>query len=735
VSETFGAQIASASPSQVLQAERDSGVAPPAAASIDPLVTDIASRSLSGIRIADLRNGLPESTLDLLSVTDAQRDLIRQSFDLGAQQARGAWFLPEAASVNIGWANLPYHFHHQERFASGIAHTEGGKIALNGSADGLFYWTVLEPLFSWLYRPIELRGPAPPTGDREEQRAAWNEVETFYSALSVTVSDVLEHMRYGSGWSKLHTADQLATKKALLDALRERLPIDVGGRYRAWASQALISKYYEKARRAKPGMRQVLTRPLQRVLAGFFGGDWLAFLRYLGEEPSLDEQISTALPEPRLYVNASKRAKAAAVRHGIAVEEIERMLGTFWSSDAAESPVHQRISVLREYWRFFDTIHTRQAPGMRPLWGFVEEGEGVSLQGVDHSETGPPWYHPGQWHALLPAQLIDRIRTLWEGLFLPAYPERIVTAISPCARMSDALGPALRFWNGSALTAWFVSEGPSSRTDMEGLADYHARDLKELAALGCPVDSGLFVELIAAEKKLGRPEPLKDPEHESSISVAGVTLSLSMTIGSRRAGFERLRDILNRSRQQWTERLFDTYLKTLWETEIRATAREYNRLLEVKRKAPTPKQFAKYAEPATNHWFGGDVSLLYAAFGEKSPVTPTRVRLLPSDIQQFMLSVFRALGGEVTDIKMDDAIDQRERERRQAVWNAHWKRKQLAELSVRYTQLREALCRRPEMAQLGTRNFEYIGVVLNDDIATAWEQFASAVDSVLGIAR
>ena len=734
MSESFGAQIAGASPSQVLQAERDSGVAAPAA-SIDPLVTYIASRSLSGSRIADLRNGLPESTLDLLSVNDRQRDLIRKSFGLGAQQARGAWFLPEAASVNIGWANLPYHFQHHERFASGIAQTESSKIRLKDSAEGLFYWSVLEPLFDWLYRPIELRGPSPPGGDRDEQRAAWDEVDTVYSALGVNVSDVLKHMRYGAGWSKLHTADQLATKKALLVALRERMPDDIGASYRAWASQRLIAKYYEKAKRGKPGMRQVLTRPLQRVLAGFFGGDWLAFLRYLGEEPSLDEQISTALAEPRLYVNASQRAKAASVRHGIPVEEIERMLGTFWASDAAESPVQQRISVLREYWSFFDAIHIRQAPGMGPLWGFVEEGEGVSMQGVDHTENGPPWYHPGQWRDLLPAELIDRIRTLWEGLFLPAYPERIVTAISPYARMADALGPALRFWNGSALTAWFVSEGPSSRTDMDGLADYHARDLNELTALGCPVDSELFVELIAAEKKLGKPEPLKDPEHDSSMSVVGVTLSLSMTIGSRRAGFERLRDILNCYRQQWTERFLDTYLKTLWETEIRAAAREYNRLFEVKRKAPTPKQFAKYAEPATNHWFGGDVSLLYAAFGEKSPVTPTRVRLLPPDIQQFMLTVFRALGGQVTNIKMNDGFDQREREQRQAIWNAHWKRKELAKLSVRYAQLREALGKRPEMAQLGTRNLEYLGVVLNDDIATAWELFASAVDSVLAVAH
>lgn len=44
--------------------------------------------------------------------------------------------------------------------------------------------------------------------------------------------------------------------------------------------------------------------------------------------------------------------------------------------------------------------------------------------------------------------------------------------------------------------------------------------------------------------------------------------------GYRRAGFERLRDIVTRYRRAWTERYFEHYLRTLWEAELKETARE-----------------------------------------------------------------------------------------------------------------------------------------------------------------
>jgi hypothetical protein len=152
----------------------------------------------------------------------------------------------------------------------------------------------------------------------------------------------------------------------------------------------------------------------------------------------------------------------------------------------------------------------------------------------------------------------------------------------------------------------------------------------------------------------------------------------------------------------------------------------------VKGKAPTVKQFAKFAEAPTNHWFGGDVNLLYAAFGEKTPSPTRRVRLLPRNPESLALQVFYALGGMKTEASGNTYHeDETEPARRQAEWNAHSKRKQLAELSVRYVQLREALGRQPTVAEFGRARFEDLGTVPGDDQAPTWATYAAIIDSCL----
>ena len=107
-------------------------------------------------------------------------------------------------------------------------------------------------------------------------------------------------------------------------------------------------------------MCQVLTKPLQQTLCAYFGGDWLAFLRYIGEQPHPEERIATTLPEPKLYVDAAERVSTVAAQHGLDPAEIERMLMAFWTGERATSPVHQRISILKRYWQCFDEVHARQ---------------------------------------------------------------------------------------------------------------------------------------------------------------------------------------------------------------------------------------------------------------------------------------------------------------------------------------------------------------------------------------
>lgn len=345
----------------------------------------------------------------------------------------------------------------------------------------LYYWAVLDPLFEALIAPFDLRGPLPPNGDATEQKEVWAEVDAFFAALGIDGGEPLRQMRYGSGWSHLRSAAQLVVKQSLLAQIRRSVSGQLGARYRAWATATLIEKYYAKAKKSPPLMRKVLTKALQRTLSAFFGGDWLAFVRYLGEQPHPEEQIASALPEPRLYVNAADRAVVVASASGVPAAEVERIIATFWASETAESPVHKRLDVLRQCWRAVDAAHASQAPGMPSLWGLVEEHEDVDFERED--ERDPRLYNRGLYRERLPKQLLSSIDSLWGGVFLPAHPDAIVTALDPYARMCEAFGPALRFWNGLGLTAWFVAEGPSSRTDMRGAEKYHERDLDALDAM------------------------------------------------------------------------------------------------------------------------------------------------------------------------------------------------------------------------------------------------------------
>ena len=727
---SFGARISGANVEETLALE---STHEPAAefATLDDLISRVVRASLVGKRIAQLRSAVkPYETLEWNDALDGGNKYIAQTFDLTSQQGRGAWFLPDEAGLTIGWANWPHHFDHYERYACGVAHEERGKIRFASAPSALFVWAIVEPLFEVLYRPLMLRGPNPLGGDLAEQRQVWTEVNQTYTSLGIQLGPMLEGMGFGRGWGRLRASEQIALKRTFREALRAAVPGDIGARYRVWVGQGLVQKYYAKATRGAPSMRKVLTKALHRPLAGVFGGDWLSFLTYLGETPSPGEQISTALPEPRLYVGASSRAAAVAAQHGVPAKEVERMLATLWSSGSAESPVHRRIAVLREYWNHFDSAHARQAPGMTPLWGFAET-ESVRLSGLDTAESGPAWYHPGQYRRILPGALLGEIEELWDGLFIPSAPDRTASSSSPYGGMLDAFGPALRFWHGIGLTTWFLTEGPYSRTDLAGLEDYHARDLEALASLETPVDKALFAELLAAERYLGAPKPYTTNERNVDI-VPGFQMSTSMTVGSRRSGFELLRNVVTTHRRAWAAKYLDAYLRMRWESELRVAAREYARFIEVKGKAPTGRQFAKFANAPTNHWFGGDVNALYAALGEKAPGFTQRVRLLPREPESLALQVFYALGGSRIPISGDTYhTDDAERARRQAEWGAHYKRKELAELSVKYTQLREAFGRRPTVAEVGRDKFEYLGSILHPDPSTAWMMYNDTVDRLL----
>lgn len=336
-------------------------------ATMDTLIWSLLARSLRGERILSLERGRDATTVSILGLDPAQRRFVDHHFTLAQQQTRGAWFLPEAATVEVGWGNLPFYFADSPRFATGFAADERGKVQLHSSADALLIWAVLGPLFAGLYRPLALRGPLLGKKDRVWQISAWQEVEAWFDAMGFEVAEELAPLLYGGGWSKLDVQAQVLVRQRLLATLATQVTSRQASHYRALQVQSLLTRYYQKMKRDPPTLRQVLTKDLQRVLAGYFDGDWLAFLAYAEEAPHPDERIVTALPEPHLVVSDRDRITAVASAQGMPVEEVERALRAFWGTVHETSPVDARVAVLRTLWQEFDAIHARQMPGMQPL--------------------------------------------------------------------------------------------------------------------------------------------------------------------------------------------------------------------------------------------------------------------------------------------------------------------------------------------------------------------------------
>ncbi len=263
---------------------------------------------------------------------------------------------------------------------------------------------------------------------------------------------------------------------------------------------------------------------------------------------------------------------------------------------------------------------------------------------------------------------------------------------------------------------------------MAGLAEYHRREIKALEELGTPVDGQLFEELVKAEERLGPPQPLTQ-KSSTVTGMYGISITLTTSSGTHREGFERLRDIITHHRRTWAEKHLSQYLRLRWETEIREAGRAYNLLLHERGKAPTPKQFANEAASAANHWFGGDLSGLYGALREKSPVQPRRVTILPTDRVAFAFSVFQALGGNPLFRQESTNGPQRDYQVRRQEWDRNVQLSELADLSFWYIQLEEGLGHPPDMKEFGRSKFIQLCPVVSDDIDKAWRVYTEAIEA------
>lgn len=665
---------------------------------LDSLIADLLIRSLRGERIVTMtENDVYGNSVTVNGLNPKQREFLLSAFGLEQQQSRGAWFVPEKVTLAGGALNFPFFLTQGFRFPHTLASLERGKVLLKSSPDAIFLWSVLGTLFEKLLYPFDLRGRLSGTLSSEEVAGAWEEVDVLFNGLGF--SQILDMSLLRGKWKELHDASsQLAAKQQFLRALGHAADGSIGTRYRLCRFVPFIDQYYKKAKPDGRVRRHLaLTKVFQPTLSGFFQGDWLGLLDYLGEQPHPEDQIVTALPKTPLKVSGASRAAEIAATQGISTEEVQRIAAALWQESAGASPVEPRIATLKKFWEAFDEIHAKQKPGMKPLWGLVEESGFVAFERNSESP-----YQPGLYRELISSDLIGEIESLWGSVMLTRWPDRIVTEPDPHRLTAEIFGPALRFWQGCALTAWFICEGPNSRTDAAGLAHDGRRELHELKEIKTPIDENLFEELVNGERRLGPKE------------------SINFGTGfAPRKGFEILRDIITRHRRNWANQYLDSYLRSRWESEIREAAKAFALLQSEKGgKAPTLKQFAKAAAPATNHWFGGDVGGLYLTIGEKTPVEPTRCILMPTDKTAFVRRVLEGL-----PVRQFEVYKGTQEYYRQKVYP-----QKLAELAIKYVQLEEALGRPPEIKEMGEK-FTSRSEVLNADDSEAWSIYSKAVHS------
>jgi hypothetical protein len=693
---------------------------------VDALVGELLERSLRGEHIVEMTPSKDQACSIVINDIDANyRAFVDDTYRFDRQQSRGSWFLPTEASLRPGTINFPANFQRSARFASNLSWEEHCKASLERTADALLVWALLEPLFDALFEPFLLRGRLVGNKPREDQLKSWSDINSLYLALGFEVSQELAVMRYGGGWHKLRSQEQVAAKQRLLTALARQVEPAMAVRYRAHCLRSLLEHYYNKADAdGRARRKQTLTKPLEHTISAYFGGDWLAFPEYIGEEPHPDEQIVTALPKTRLHIGGGSRAAEVAEQMGLPAAEVERMLAAYWQQTDGVSPVEQRVGALTRYWRVFDEIHARQAVGMPPLWGLVEDHRPFDF--YYHDPNLP--YQPRLYLQLLPKTMLSEVERLWGTMLLPRWPDRIISEPSPHMALAETMGPALMFWHGCALTAWFLCEGPYSRTNMAGLAEYHRREIKALEELGTPIDVRIFEELVKAEERLGPPEPLT--QNSSTVTgTYGISLTLTTSSGTRREGHEQLRNIITRHRRSWAEKYLSQYLRLRWETEIRDAGHTYNLLLHEMGKIPTPKQFANKAALAANHWFGGDLSGLYGAIREKSPIQPRRMAILPADRVAFAFSVFQALGGNPMFRQEKAYKPGQDYQAWRLKWDRNAQLSELADLSFWYIQLEEGLGHPPDLKVFGRGKFAQLFPALSEDIDKAWSVYTKTIEA------
>ena len=718
-SQSYGARFATAGPSQRAELHLAEGKRDDFAA-YDAALGRLLERAIRGEEVLDLQLAKRRTQTDVvtLRIDEEERTVLAAVLAPEAQQARGVWYLPESHKALLGLVEYGHWADVQPRFSISAADAQRASLALD-TVDAIVIWAVLEPVLEALYLPIKLRSGYW-LGDRrpDQMEKDWAAVQHTYSLLGVAQGP-LELFVDGRRWAGLQIEEVVDARRQLMDAWRNA-PEDVGARAIALLVDPLVERYYKKAKNGQAERTKVLNKGLERSLTAVYGGDWLAFLDYLGEQAHPAEKISTSVESTTLVVSGDQeRREKAAAATGVPVEEIDAILSAYWG-DAEGSPVEQRAEVMRRWWREFDEVHAAQSQEDPSRWGLIGDRFEDAMQSVEDGRFTPQAYRQ------LSAPLNEQIEQLWGTAVLPRWPEVLVSEPFPHAAFAEAFGPGASLWHEIALTCWFICEGPYSRTSVGGMPNYYEEQIKALEELGCPIDFDMFGELRDAEAKLTDRPPDPGDTHETDLG-DGLTISVTMTVGpGKKDGFERLRNVVTRYRRAWAERHLESYLQARWGQDLRGTGDSYHRHVADKGRPPTRKQFAKLAAHGANLWFGGDLAALSSALRIPAPDPQERRRLLPHDRAAFVEEVRKTLGGQRWAQSAND-LDRKERERLMRLSD-------LAERSPGVVQMWEAMGEPPPLKGNGWARYR-LEAAFGSDLEAGWATYIQAIGTVLDGSR
>lgn len=702
-------------------------------ADLDAVIEDLLRRALAGERVLRLGDRHDDETVELLGLDGPTEQRIAETCDVAAMESRGAWALPERETLIAGAINFGWWVRQEPRLVSSLAGDERRKITLRNNPTGVFAWAALAPLFELLVIPHELRSALAGKADVDAQAKQWAKLDALLTATGLDLDEELAAFRPRSGWSRLRAQDRADARVRLVEAWARNATADMAAMLRMWMISGLVDRFYAKAKKTPPTSRQVLTKAFWRPMAACFGGDWLAFLRYLGEEPAANEEIITSLPEAKLYVGGDERAREAAAAAGVDAAEVERMLSSFFGGGDPTSPVERRVEVLKRTWREVDALHAAQVPGGQNLWGLLDERD-------DPYDDRWEGYVFGLHRELLTPELNRDIKQLWGTSAIGRAPDRLVTRVLPHAGAWDAFGAALQFWHRISLAAFSNTEaGPYPEYGLVDIAGNYGDLLDAMEALGHPVDRQFFRDLTDAAHRLGDPEPDPDDEHTTRHEIGdgrSFEITISVTGGrprGRRTGFEQLRDVMTRHRRAWAAEHLDGYLRARWQTDLRGAAESYNRALHAKGKPPTIRQTITASNATIDRWFAGDTGHLLSSIGQKGPATrPTYARVMPDDVYEFGRLVHRNLGlveePEVTDWDDKAAVADNRAARDHNTYRSY-----AAEKCYGYVQMWEALGRPPAMKEVsgGAGAVRWLN---EDDLDQGWVMLADAIARAVGAA-